>query len=566
MHLILIALIFCCPLWAHQSSLTGSGAELYWASKSIPLVIRTNTTDMSAVTVDTIIRDSINQWNSVSSSKFVPSSSAKNEITFLRNFPYGSAVIGLTEMNYNSAGAIQKAVIYLNDDFQFRSAPGVYSSNQVFLGDVVTHEIGHAYGLSHSEILNSSMFYSSFSGQSTLSSDDKAGVRNKYDSGFGTITGYVKGGNQIGVLGVHVQAISRRTGETVGGITNDQGYFRLGGLNLNDTYYLYTSPVKNPNSLPSYYSNVQNKFCPASYVGSFFQGCDPQEDGKPQGISLTQTTPAVNVGTVTINCSLKTDSNYNYQKLQTSFSPVTIYDFARDQRYQKAFTGWFRKPTNSDWSIYDELNIDLTNLNTSGTQKYLKVSLVSFPFGNLLEYNMIASQNGVLLPDVNLGINYSVLNGTYNTDFESLVPLSLSASENFFSYKIRSRKLQTAFAALTFPSFDKFANDSYLPYLVIASVWEMRSGVLSPVIDSEVELSDNTSCLDAPFTYEVAKAKSIKEFTSTGGDQLAPASCATISSPGDGPGPGSSLPLLTLGFALVLMANSLGKRCKKFLS
>ena len=387
---------FCFHASAHQASLNSSGNELFWSNPTVPVVIRSNSNDMTSSQVLSVITNSMNQWNLNSRVKINAVGSSINEIRFQTNWSFGSAVLAVTEINYNPAGAIQKANILINDNYIYRATPGLYFYPEVFLGDVVTHEIGHLFGLSHSEVLNSSMFYSSFAGQSTLSSDDKAGIRQKYDLGFGSITGNVKGGNSIGVLGVHVQAISHKTGESIGAITNDSGYFRIGGLDLNDTYYIYTSPLKNPESLPEYYSNTQNQFCPGNYVGSFFSACGRENDGKPQGISLTSHRSTVNVGTISINCTLRSDSDYDFQKLQQVFSPVLIYNYREDQKYQKAFVGWFRRSVLETWTPSDLLKVDLSDFNNlSGTQKYLRFSLVSYPMGVPLKYQMIVLNNNV---------------------------------------------------------------------------------------------------------------------------------------------------------------------------
>ena len=398
MILLVSFLLACLPAFAFQSSLSSTGAELLWSNPNVPLVIQTNTSDMSSTTARNIILNSINEWNSVSSARVNSVSSATNEIRFVSQFPYGSAVVGITELTFGNSGSIQKASILLNDDYYFQSTPGLYPAGQIFLGDVVTHELGHLFGLSHSEVLNSSMFYSAFSGQSTISSDDKGGIRTKY-SNVGSISGYVKGGNSIGVLGVHIQAISRKTGEATGAISDENGVFRIAGLELNDTYYLYTSPTKNPNSLPGYFANIQNKFCPGSYVGSFYSACGTEHDGKPAGITLTDNIPSVDAGTITISCSLRADQNYNFQKVQSSFNPITIYDYGRDGDVEKSFVGWFRKTANSVWSAPDLLKIDLSDYEVSGSPKYLQISLVSYPFGSQLEYEMTVKQNGALVSE-----------------------------------------------------------------------------------------------------------------------------------------------------------------------
>lgn len=562
MQLLLLLILFAFDVSAHQSSLTSSGKELKWSNSNVPVTISNTTSDMSSTLSTNIISSAISEWNGSSSAKILQSGSSSNQITFVKNFPYGSAVLGVTEISFNISGSIQRASILLNDDHYFHASPGLYPTGQIYLGDVVTHEMGHLLGLSHSEVLNSTMFYSAFSGQSSVSTDDRTGVRQKYGGSYGTIRGYVKGGSSIGVLGVHVQAISRSTGESSGVVSNESGYFELGGLDLNDTYYLYTSPVKNPESLPGYFSNVQDEFCPASYVGSFFSACGREYDGKPHGITLTDNAPEIDVGTVTINCNLKTDPDYDYQKVQSTFSPLTIFDYGAEDRFEKAFVGWFRKPTSTAWSSSDLFTVDLSQFaQLSGNPKYLKVSLVSYPFGSQLQYEMKVKKNSVTL--VTKNIDYSFVTETFNTDFSSLIALGSTMADNIFEIDLKAKKLSSSEVPQTFPSYEKFSSNSYLPFLIVVSLWEDTPTGLQPLVDTEAYLSDNEACLDAPFTYSVSKAQLPSDPTGTA-EQALGTGCGTIEPPQDGPG--SSLPLFASGFLLSLLAATLIKSRKKFLS
>lgn len=567
MYLVFLLTILSGLAWGHQSTLTPDGNELFWANPVVPMVVQTNTSDLPAATITSVIQASISQWNvSSNTARINPVGSSNNEIKFSSSFPYGNAVIGVTELSYNTAGAIQKATIVLNDYYKFHGTPGIYAPREVFLGDVVSHELGHVFGLSHSEVLDATMFYSSFSGQSTLSLDDQTAVRQKYDSGFGKISGVMKGGNSIGVLGVHVQAISRRTGKVSSVVTDENGIFELGGLVLDDTYYLYTSPIKNPDSLPGYFANVQDEFCPASYVGSFFSKCGNEQEGKPQGISLTSFIPEVDIGTVTINCGLKVNEDYNLQKLQSTPGPVTVfeYDSAKPEKTEQAFVGWFRNPSSSVFSASDILKADFTQLSGNGSQ-FLKFSVISFPFGTQLEYEIDVKNNIQTYVSAQRTLVFSTVTDTYSTDFETFVPVSSIAANNMFEIDIRSRKLGTSYTSSTFPSAENFSSGTYLPYLVVVSLWEEQAGVKVPVVYSEANLSDNAACLDAPFTYAVSKTRAIGDDASASTDQVAAAAgCGTIEPPKSGPG--SSMGIMTLGFLLSLMATSLRKTRKKFLS
>lgn len=561
MHWIYLLLLLT-PALAHQTSLTAGGSPLFWPNPNVPIMIQTNTNDLSAGTINTVVEAAMNQWNLTGAVNVTASTSSVNEVRFTNDFAiYGSAVIGITEISYNATGAINKAVILLNDNFTFTNNSASFGGTSIYLGDVIAHELGHFFGLSHSEVLDSTMFYTSFPGQSTISSDDKSGIKGKYNAGGGEIYGYVQGGNHIGVLGVHVQAISRKTGEAIGTFTNDNGYFILRGLDLDDTYYIYTSPLKNPESLPGYFSNVQTEFCPGSYVGSFYSPCGKAADGFPQGINVTAAEPSVSAGVISISCSLRANEDYNYEKLQTAFTPVTVWAAEEGSITDRAFVGHFSKPADANWSKWDILHFDLSGVPLE-LGKYIKFNFVAYPFGNELEYEMQLYQNGLLVGQS--AISYSNALGTYNSNMVLSITLNTANQLlNNFDIKVRSRRMTNTMLPLTFPSPNEFTTDSHMPYLLTAS---LMSG-LSNLINTSAILSDNDNCLDAPYTYKVSQTKALAE-NAVGTEESSPgaaAACGTIEPPKSG-GPGGALPLIALGFALSFLLGIAGKKSKNFLS
>lgn len=561
----LLLLLFCFPAFANQSSLNAGGKPLSWSNANIPLSVVTGNGDLTGATVNSIVSQSVSQWNAETPVQIVPTNSSINELRFKSDFSiYGPGVIGVTELTYTSGGSIQQAKIYLNDEnYTFRSTPGLYSSGEVYLGDVVTHELGHMLGLSHSEVLDSTMFYAAFPGQSTLGADDKSGVRGKYGSGNGTISGTVRGGSQVGVLGVHVVAFSRKTGEGIGAISDQSGNFTIRGLGLNDSYYLYTGPLRNLSALPGQFANVRNDFCPASYTGGFFDACGKENEGFPQAITLTSASPSLNVGDVTIHCSLKSNEDYNYEKLQSTFDPITIFDYSVDQRPEKAFVGNFLTKNSTSWSNYDNLVIDLSGYtDASASQKYLRLFLIARQFGNLLEYEMVVKMNGATVGTYQ--ISYSGVTQTYTTDLGTLIPLDSTPSHNVFEIAIRARRLSTTLALQTFAELDQFVTSQTLPYLLLSSI-EDSSG---PLLDTGVLLSDNSSCLDAPFTYAVSNARTLasgSELAQEDSGPQGPVSCGTTGATPPGPG-GPGAALVGLGFFLAVVLSSLRKTAKNFLS
>lgn len=558
MHSLVILLFLSMPLWAHQTSLTADGQSLYWPAKQVKLQIIPNSSDLPPATTQSIIQASMAQWNGASSAQISQASSSSTRIYFTSEMDYGSAVIGLTEVSYNALGAISRADIKLNDNYNFTNNQSSMGSGNVYLGDVVTHEMGHLLGLSHSEVLNASMFYTAFPGQSTISSDDRAGIRTKYDGGPGTITGSVRGGSNVGIMGVHVQAISRNTGEVTGVYSSEGGSFTITGLDLNDTYYLYTSPVKNVEALSGGFSNIQAGFCPGSFVGGFFTACGRNNDGYPQPIRLSAATASVNVGVVTINCSLRASDDYSYQKLQSSFSPVTIWE-SSDSLFERAFIGYFVNV--QSWSNWEHLKIDLTGTPVGAGTRTLRLKFLAQPFGNLLQYQMRVEQNLVEIANTDLTLTAPTL--TWKTDLSVDIPLGNDPSLNVFDVYLRAQPLPSGILSRTFPSPTLFTSSSHLPYLLIGSVFQGSSSLAI----TQPLLSDNQTCLDAPFSYHVNTADTLREHSIASNDAVqspVAASCGTIEPPSQGPG--GSMAIVSLGFILVTLASYARKKAKNFLS
>jgi predicted Zn-dependent protease len=562
--LILLTFLYSLPALSHQSSVTSSQNKIKWNYSNVPLRIISNSNSLPGSSTS-IIEQSIAEWNAASSFKIQKVSTGTNQIQFTNNFSiYGSAVVGVTEVNYATSGIINSATILLNEEnYNFVSTPGMAFGNSIYLKDVVTHELGHFVGLSHSEVLNSSMFYQTFPGQSEISADDKAGIRSKYTSGYGKISGYVQGGNHIGILGVHVQAISRKTGEAIAGITDERGYFDISGLDTNDSYYIYTSNIKNLNALPSYFSSVQTEFCPAAYASSFFSQCGRENDGLPQSITLSTSQPSVNVGVISISCSLRIQESYVYEKIQSQFSSLEIFNYSLNPRVEKSYVGFFN-PSDLNTTSFngnDILKIDLSGY-TSPFNKWLKIKLISQPLGSAVEYSMTV-RNGSTVYAGPLG---KTLNseGTYKLDLSTSIALSSTVNSNIFEVEIQAKILSSVVAGYSIPDFAKFGSVTSQPYLLVMSLED----VAGPLLDTGSILSDNQSCLDAPFTYAVTKSLARNdEGISSGAQAGAVASCGSIDPPsGPGSGPGQFMIILTLGFLLSVLPSKLAKRNKNILS
>lgn len=553
MRYLWIFLLCISPVWAHQSLLTDSGEEVRWTKSRIPLVLKLENSNQSSSqqSIKNVIENSINEWNKYSAVKVVSTSSdpSGNSLSFVKNFPYGRGVLGVTEVKHSTSGVIESSKIFINDDYSFSTSTGLYGH---FLGDVVTHELGHMIGLGHSEVLDSTMFYSSFTGHHTLAQDDISGVRGKYEKqAYGRIFGVIQGGDGVGILGTHVQVISRTTGESVATVSRANGEFEVKGLNINDTYYIYTSPAKNLGSLPSYFSNSQSKFCPGPYKGSFFSQCGFENKGIPQGISLGNLNTEVNVGVVTINCDYRTSLMYEQSK--RSESGIIDYPEITSSNFEKALSGWFTHEARNIDSAPDTFHIDLSQLKSElhdSSNLFVRVIALAYPFGSEidLKVKVLPNLSGTIIP----GTNNAVVD----------VPLALSSSK--LEVQVTSMKRSAGAYSSIFPVIEDLKIKAPYPYLLVAGIVEKVGTKVTPLINTEAYLSDNSSCLDAPFAKSVEPIKVQVEKLSTS-EELAAPSCGTIDPPSSS-GPGSSLFIMTLGFFLSLLVARGAKSSKKFLS
>jgi YVTN family beta-propeller protein len=177
--------------------------------------------------------------------------------------PPGSGVIAITRVNWNDAGQIIDAdIIFNGSDFQFSIDDNNTPRRQVDLLDVLTHEVGHFFGLDHTPLVGDPLVRPTMNPFNTseapregrsLEADDIAGVTALYPTGSSTggIAGRVLRPNGSGAFGVHVvvyragtnafvaSALSGSAGSTLG--SAGDGRYEILGLPSGD-YHVTIEP------------------------------------------------------------------------------------------------------------------------------------------------------------------------------------------------------------------------------------------------------------------------------------------------------------------------------------
>ena len=206
-----------------------------------------NSHGISESRIISMLNSSFSQWEQIAPFDFSYSInysapvSGENNIFFSSDSSLipGSGVLAVTRYSYKIGnGEITRAdIVVLNN-------PASASITQIegtrsYLGDIFTHELGHVVGFDHSQLMNATMYYKWIAGQSTVHTDETAGVSSMYGNDLGSISGKIVGGyDLIGIFGTNVEAISANTGDVVAAtISDDDGTFTIYGLEKNVFIY-----------------------------------------------------------------------------------------------------------------------------------------------------------------------------------------------------------------------------------------------------------------------------------------------------------------------------------------
>lgn len=340
-----------CPVRSRQLNTAGSIA-VQWSTALNTNPVTVLTLDQTATgrltEIEQVIQQSLEVWTNVSGSSLTPASLGAlsrtatanacgadgiNSICFDQpDMAFTPGVLAFTRVVTADGigqqvgsgavsafpGQILDADIYFNpsDPRTMFATPAALASNPAAydLESILTHELGHFLGFSHSAVWNAMMFpYAPAPGTYTgtrptaqqpdapLGEDDRTGLRVLYPDSTdtqhtGTIRGHVSPANPLslpasppgvtGIFGAHVVVLDAASGEVIAGTIGGwsctdpgpaqfDGSFTLEKLPVGRTYGLYAEPL-NGVVAPSQLGNAIAAVCrnPATDPGwPALQGC-----------------------------------------------------------------------------------------------------------------------------------------------------------------------------------------------------------------------------------------------------------------------------------------------------
>ena len=583
-----------------------SGKDLHWRDDNGALSVYIDSGNESGLdddTVKAIAEYSIHEWNDQADIELYPISNqseqkeeeGRNDLYFSDDDLFGRGVLAVTNVRYlDSTGEIIEADIAINNSVNFsieiNSTSNSIGSNGVesyFLGDVLSHELGHFLGLSHGQVHGSTMIFTVFRGQYSLHSDEKEALNSIYrlpqdELNRGGLTGRIVGSSsRIGIFGAYVYAISSNSGEVIAATTtNSEGGFSLSSLPVNDVYYLYATPLKSPAGLPDYYDTLRSNFCPngSSWRGSYFQKCGNGERGHPQGFYVAAGDD-INVGMITIRCGLEVlDPDI------PNGNTHTLNLVQSNDHVGEAVTGFFSSrdiANNGSLAILTDTNqrknkiytIDLSSYIPDSTKDlYLDIKTVSQSIYAPLRMSVIVRRTG--MEDKMFPLDWDIVGQveevsydpesvltTYQLDhngkFAIHVPLDEDTpSNNVFTVELVPHPLTYGLSNISrddlFPS-SRTLSDSMYHFLMIFTISEsIGLGEYSIIEEKDhTPHSDNLACLDGPETFIVRANISTTSNQESKKSKFVPL-CGTVDFENPNSGGGNFLLILLVGLVMAI--------------
>lgn len=570
--------------FAYVATRTEYDQKLTWDSRSSSLDIYVDfdtkngfsTSGLDNNEIENIFDSVINQWSQISpyaldmiETSSLPAIGTSRTIRFSDDTSYfGSGVLAVTTVSHSAAtGQIYAADILLNDSINnansFTDDPSVSGGTDAYLGDVLSHEIGHLLGLGHSEVHGSTMLYSVFKGQEDPHSDELSGlnylygdyIKNIFSYDTGTITGKVISADDVAVFGAQVQAISYKTGKVIAGVlTEADGSFDIKFLPSDDSYMVYVLPPRSVDNLPTYYSSILTSYCQgADYKPSFYTKCEASSIGSPQVFSVSSNS-SLDVGSVSIKCD--EGANPMYLLAKSKSDNYVLQENSRvlsTDQVGETFLGHFTSDdiANGLSGSPDQFEIDLTDFIHPGDGSYsLNIKIVTEDLGSAVASHAdIYDYNDTYIFSDQLTTN-SI--GKVETMLDFDLNLSTTSSENLFYIDLYAVELDTNEKTQLFANTELMTNENST-YLIITSL--KKDGTVVGVKDS-TPYEDNYYCSqgDAVVTARPNAISSLSDSGSSGGGGDDAPSCGSIDISSNGSGPGGGMPSFFIGLAIGLIS------------
>lgn len=555
--LLLSSLLMTGQVFAYTFGLTTNDSKIRWnrSDKKIGIKINYNrfgnsTANLSDSEIKSVVEESIVQFDALNDYEIfltTKTSEAVAEIIFSNKSQYfGASALAITSLQYSDdTGDISEGKIIINDSsfapFDLVAYKNVSDSDETYLGNIISHELGHLLGLDHSEVIGSAMFYSVFKGQNIISDDDKNGFKDLYNTlKDKKISGIVVAQNFVPAFGVHIRLYDKETNKVLQGqITNSEGQFEFKNV-PSGKYFITVDRLYNPDAISITEDATNYQICNKSdIVLAPFGTCGNLDRGYPQVIEVTDSN--IDLGFLAINCEPKLNSGFLISKLEDDY-------YELDLNQGSVFWGYV-DPDQISISD-DKLKLDLREFEITPSNQVVNLKFDVSSLYNKFEADILIKREDQL--------NFT----SYPSGFDSIYDKKRSDLD--ISFVLSTVEENNILYIKIVPKLIDFTDQKDLVGTPSIFTPVLYHYLLSYDFESEsvfTSYEDNSSCLEGNIFVRTG-VDNLSEDEEQNSTNSAP-TCGTIDDRGGPQGPLSFL--LGLSFLLILIASKKTKSLSKYL-
>jgi hypothetical protein len=334
-----------------------------------------------------------------------------------------------TVLSYDD-NRIIKAVITLNS--VFNASFDLTTSN--YIGNIFSHEIGHALGLAHSGVVSSTMYPYLSKGQHIFEEDDLNLLRGYFGSSKSSFSGKIHGrikstADGPGIFGVTIDLINLTPPfSIISTFTEYDGSFSFNNVDKSQKYLVRVKPGNYEKEYPSYLSFGLFDLCSSNLEFSPFfinTNCEEKSLGNPYVISF-KNSDIIDLRDIGIRCVEESDSSF-----LDGIASDKLFEFNNLVPAVKKFGFWAQEISYlNDWQKEIKIKVNISDLKSYlGESALVRIGVISHKIDSKSPMNMsIFSDEDFETEFIKVSGNSHQNTQLFNVPFNSLGEVNLDNS------------------------------------------------------------------------------------------------------------------------------------------
>lgn len=388
----IFAVIFLCLMWGFIPQMDSIGNLVEW-SKGKSVFTTYYSSEVLGLDEGSHFSEVLNQLENELNISFVT----------IDNENLADIVIKISDGSVQFSGNISNESVYFQSNHEAAKTILSYEGNQIlkanivfngafklsqdkkdhnFIGNIFSHEIGHALGLAHSGAISSTMYPYLSKGQYSFEEDDLSHLRSNFGSKQTSFQGMIEGRLKStpdgkGLFGATIDLISLDPPfDIVSSFSEHDGSFNFNGVNTDKKYLVRIKPSSYGKEFPPYLGFSRFDLCPSglSFVPFFVDAnCEENSLNNPHMIKFNNGNN-IDLKEIGLRCVDSSKSEYlDALALDTAFEFKSLAPSLSRYGFWVESFGYL-----SSWKKYIKVNINTKQLRESlGESAVIRVGVLS---------------------------------------------------------------------------------------------------------------------------------------------------------------------------------------------